>query len=148
MSEEVREIQTEQDNDFKYVMMDVGNLYFGARFSFGELLKEEMVPFKMKAILTHYVLKEADAETTLESQFYYMEKGTFLYDTFIQLKTKVKVNVLTEKKGLLRKKKQVYEERTLPLKELAEMNLAKKKAAGMIIREIVISKLGMMTFSL
>lgn len=102
----------------------------------------------MKAILTHYVLKEADAETTLESQFYYMEKGTFLYDIFIQLKTKVKVNVLTEKKGLLRKKKQVYEERMLPLKELAEMNLAKKKAAGMIIREIVISKLGMMTFSL
>lgn len=98
MSEENKEMVQNQDNDFKYVMLDVGNLYLGARFSFGELLEEEMVPFKMKAILTHYILKEADAETTLESQFYYMEKGTFLYDTFIQLRTKVKVNILTEKK--------------------------------------------------
>lgn len=32
MSEEVREIQTEQDNDFKYVMIDVGNLYFEQGF--------------------------------------------------------------------------------------------------------------------
>lgn len=148
MSEENKEMVQNQDNDFKYVMLDVGNLYLGARFSFGELLEEEMVPFKMKAILTHYILKEADAETTLESQFYYMEKGTFLYDTFIQLRTKVKVNILTEKKSLFRGKKQVYEEKILSLKELAEMNLARKKAAGVIIREIVISKLGMMTFSL
>lgn len=148
MSEENKELMQNQEDDFKYVMMDVGNLYLGARFSFGELLEEEMVPFKLKAILNHYILKEADRETTLESQFYYMEQGTFLYDTFLQLKTKIKVNILTEKKGLFRGKKQVYEEKVFSLKELAEMNLARKKAKGMIIREIIISKLGMMTFSL
>ena len=82
-----------QDNDFKYVMMDVGNLYLGARFSFDELLSQEMVPFKFKTIINHYILKEADRETTLESQFYYMEKGTFLYDVFTQLRTRVKINV-------------------------------------------------------
>ena len=41
----------------------------------------------------------------------------------------------------------VYTEKILTLKELAEMNLARKKASGMIIREIIVSKLGLMTFS-
>lgn len=145
MSEEKKEA-AERDTDFKYVMMDVSNLYLGARFSFGELLEEEMVPFKMKTILSRYILKEAEPETSLESQFYYMEKRSFLYDTFFQLRTKVKVSMLVEKKGLLQKKKQVYEEKVFSLKEFSEMNLARKKAAGVIVREIIISKLGLMSF--
>lgn len=145
MSEEKKEA-AERDTDFKYVMLDVSNLYLGARFSFGELLEEEMVPFKMKTILSRYILKEAEPETSLESQFYYMEKGSFLYDTFFQLRTKVKVSMLVEKKGLLQKKKQVYEEKVFSLKEFSEMNLARKKAAGVIVREIIISKLGLMSF--
>ncbi len=136
-----------QDNDFKYVMMDTGNIYLGARFSYEELLSQEMVPFKLKTILNHYILKEANPETTLESEFYYMEKGTFLYDTFSQLKVKVKVNVRMEKKSLFGKTSWQYGEKILKLKELTEINLAKKKASGMIVREIIISKLGLMTFS-
>lgn len=136
-----------QDNDFKYVMMDVGNLYLGARFSFDELLSQEMVPFKFKTIINHYILKEADRETTLESQFYYMEKETFLYDIFSQLRTRVKINVQEEKKSLFGRTSIGYTEKTIPLKEFAEINLARKKASGVIVREIVISKLGMMTFS-
>ena len=65
----------------------------------------------------------------------------------LPFKIKVKVNVLTEKKSLFGKKKMVYTEKILTLKELTEMNLARKKASGMIIREIIVSKLGLMTFS-
>lgn len=136
-----------QDNDFKYVMMDTGNLYLGARFSFDELLSQEMVPFKFKAIINHYILKEANRETTLESQFYYMEKGTFLYDVFSQLKTKIKINVQEEKRSLVGGSKIRYVEKIISLKEFADINLARKKASGVIVREIIISKLGMMTFS-
>ncbi|MBO5054955.1 MAG: hypothetical protein J6C64_01170 [Lachnospiraceae bacterium] len=145
MSEEMKEAL--QDNDFKYVMMDTGNIYIGARFSYEELLAQEMVPFKLKTILNRYILKEANPDTTLESEFYYMKKDTFLYDTFCQLKVKVKVNVLVEKKTLFGKPGSRYEEKILKLKELTEINLAKKKASGMIVREIIISKLGLMTFS-
>ena len=136
-----------QDDDFKYVMMDMGNLYLGARFTFGELLSQEMIPFKFKTILTHYLLKEADSDTSLESQFYYLEKDTFLYDTFVQLKVRVRVSIQEEKKTFAGQRKLRYGERLLTLKELTDMNLARKKASGMIIREIVISKLGLMTFS-
>lgn len=136
-----------QDNDFKYVMADAGSIYLGARFSFRDLMEQEMVPFKLKAIMTHYILKEVDQDNTLESQFYYLESGNFLYETLRQLKLKVKVNVQEEKKTLFGKTKFVYVEKILSLKELTEMNLAKKKASGMIIREIIVPKLALMTFS-
>ncbi len=140
-------MQNTHDDDFKYVMMDTGSIYLGAKCTFGELMEHEMVPFKLKAIMTHYVFKEADADTSLESQFYYMEPGTFLYDTFVQLRTKLKVNILAEKKNLFGKTKMQYTEKIYSLKEFADMNLARKKASGVIVSEIIISKLGMMTFS-
>ena len=133
--------------DFKYVMQDNGNIYLGAKYSFQELLEEEMVPFKLKAIISQYVLKEADRDTTLESQFYYLEPEGFLYETFRQLKVKVKVQRQKERKTLFGKKKLEYKEEILSLKELTEINLARKKGSGMLIREIVISKLAMMTFT-
>lgn len=146
--DEKQRMEELQDTDFKYVMQDTGNIYIGARLTYAELMDQEMLPFKMKTIIQHYFLKETSLETTLESEFYYLENGSFLYETFAQLRIKVKVNVLTEKKSLFGKKKMVYTEKILTLKELTEMNLARKKASGMIIREIIVSKLGLMTFSI
>ncbi len=134
--------------DFKYVLQDTGNLYLGAGFSYEELVEAEMVPFKLKAILSHYILKESSPDTTLESEFYYLKEDTFLYETYRQLKVKVKGQVQAEKRSLLGKISLVYQEKVFTLPELTAMNLARKKASGMLIREIIISKLGMMTFSI
>lgn len=136
-----------QYEDCKYVMQDTGSIYVGAKYAYEELLEAEAVPFKLKAILTHYILKEASPQTTLESEFYYLEPGTFLYETWKQLKVRVKVQVQVEKKSLFGKKRMEYQEKILTLKELTEMNLARKKASGLLITEIILSKLGMMTFS-
>ena len=59
----------------------------------------------------------------------------------------MKVQVQVEKKSLFGKKRMEYQEKILTLKELTEMNLARKKASGLLITEIILSKLGMMTFS-
>lgn len=144
MAEEKKD--TIQDHDFKYVMIDTGNLYLGAKFTFRELLEQEMLPFKMKAIISHYLLKETDQENTLESQLYYLEKGNFLYDTLIQLKVKVKVTMPVEKKSLTGKSKSRYIEEIFPLAQLADMNPAGKKAAGIMIQEMIIPKLALMSF--
>lgn len=138
---------TTKYEDFKYVLQDTGNLYLGAGFSYEELLEAEMVPFKLKAIISHYILKESAPETTLESEFYYLREDSFLYETYRQLKTKVKVQIQREKRGLTGKTSVIYQEKVFTLPELTAMNLARKKASGMLIREIIISKLGMMTFS-
>lgn len=136
-----------QDNDFKYVMQDTGAIYLGARFSYSELLEEEMLSFKLKTIISQYILKDVEADTTLESHFYYMTEDTFAYKTYQELKVKVKVSIPRTKKTLTGKVHTVYRDELYPLKEFAKLNLAKKKQAGLIIREIVISKLGLMTFT-
>lgn len=133
--------------DYKYVMQDTGTLYLGAKYSYEELLEAESVPFKLKAILNYHILKNAACDTTLESEFYYLEPGSFFYETWRQLKIRAKVQMLVEKKGLFGKKKMVYREKVLSLNELTGMNLARKKASGLVIQEIMLSKLAMMAFS-
>lgn len=138
----------EQENrDYKYFMQDTGSIYLGARLSYAEILQDEMVNFKYKSIVEHYIFKDTDPETTLESQLYYMTKEQFSYRTYQQLKARVKISILEEKKGLFGRNKTVYQTKILPLSEFADMNLAQKKAKGVMVQELVLSKLALMSFS-
>lgn len=136
-----------QDNDFKYFMQDAGSIYLGARFSYAELLEQEMVSFKYKSIVEHYILKDTDPETTLESQLYYMTPDQFSYKTYRQLKARVKVSMLAQKRNLLGREKVVYENKAMKLEEVVSLNLAQKKKCGMIIQELILSKLALMGFN-
>ena len=136
-----------QDRDFKYMLQDTGQIYLGARFCYEELLGEEMLAFKLKTVISQYILKEVEASTTLESHFYYMTEDSFSYQTYRELKVKVKVSIPEEKRSLTGKVRTVYKDKVYTLKELAELNLARKKQLGLIIREIAVSKLGLMTFT-
>ena len=60
------------EDDFKYYMQDIERNYFGARYSYQEILDNEMAPFKFKTIITKYLKDEVDLDTKLESHFYYI----------------------------------------------------------------------------
>lgn len=136
--------------DYKYVMLDTAFLYLGAKYSYGELVENEDVPFKMRAALERYILPEMDPETTLESHFYHMDSKEFSYKTYHQLKIKVKVSRLVEKKGFfgLGKVKRVYTSELIPLEKFVAMTKSQKEHDGILIQEIVISKLALMGFVL
>lgn len=136
-----------ENRDYKYFMQDTGSVYLGGKLSYAEILQDEMVNFKFKSIVEHYIFKDTDPGTTLESHLYYMTKDQFSYRTYEQLRAKVKVNILEEKKTFLGKKKTGYATKLMPLAELADMNLAQKKAKGVVIQELALSKLGLMAFS-
>lgn len=136
-----------ENRDYKYFMQDVGAVYLGAKLSYTEILQDEMVNFKYKSIVEHYILKDTEPETTLESQLYYMTREQFSYRTYEQLKAKVKVSILEEKKTLFGKKKAGYVTEILPLAAFVDINLAQKKARGVVIQELILSKLGLMAFS-
>lgn len=138
----------QQNNDFKYFMQDTGNIYLGAKFSYTEILGQEMVTFKYKSIVEHYIFKDTDPETTLESQLYYMTQDQYSYKTYMQLKAKVKVSMMVQKRTLFGKPKMAYDNRVVKLDELVSMNLAKKKQCGLIVQELVLSKLAIMAFSI
>lgn len=145
MGKEEREII--QDNDFKYVLNDTGYIYIGARFSYKEMLEEEMIAFKLKTIISQYILKDVDEETTLESHFYYLTSDSFAYKTYRELKVKIKVSVPKEKRSLTGRVRYIYQDKVYTLKEFEELNLARKKQLGLIVREVIISKVGLMTFA-
>lgn len=132
--------------DYKYFMQDTGSVYLGAKLSYAEILQDEMVNFKYKSIVEHYIFKDTDPETTLESQFYYMTKEQFSYRTYEQLKARVKISILEEKKSLFGKKKTGYVTKTMPISDFADISLARKKAQGVVIQELILSKLGLMAF--
>ena len=106
-----------------------------------------MVTFKFKSIVEHYIMKDTDPETTLESQLYYMTPEQFSYKTYTQLKARVKVSLLVEKRGLLGRGGVKYENKVMKLDEFTGMNLAQKKKSGVVVQELILSKLSLMAFS-
>ena len=137
-----------ENKDYKYTMADYSNIYLGAKFSYRDVIEHPDVNFKLKAVIERYFLKDLDPDTTLESHFYYMTADEFATKTYLQLKVKVKFNVLEEKKGLFSKGKRVYTTKILPIHKFMEMNLAQKKAGGVVIQEIVFPKMALMGFVL
>ena len=128
-------------------MQDTGSLYVGAKYTYQEILEDEMVTFKFKSIVEHYIMKDTDPETTLESQLYYMTPEQFSYKTYTQLKARVKVSLLVEKRGLLGRGGVKYENKVMKLDEFTGMNLAQKKKSGIVVQELILSKLSLMAFS-
>lgn len=140
-------IQSKQEyKDYKYVMQDTGTIYLGGKFTYEEIMERTDITFKIKAIIEHYMTKEIDLTTSLESHFYYMEQKSFAARTYEQLKVRLKVSELTEKKCLFGKKKIVYTEKEYKLMDFINIVPEEKKKKGMVIQEIAFPKMALLMF--
>lgn len=130
--------------DYKYMIQDISNVYLGAKYTYEELIEDERIPFKIKSLVNRYIKPElAGEDLSLESHFYYMEGQGFAYQTFLQLKTRVKISILEEKKGFGGRGRREYTTRTLALKDFVKMPPAEKEEKGVLIQEIAFSKLAL-----
>lgn len=143
--------------DHKYSMQDTARLYIGSKYTFSELLDEEELSFKFRLVIERYILPEADKEDTLETHLYYLEPDSFLVKVYRQMKAKVKVNVIEEKRpfpgfgrggatgrvesGAAGKKR--YVTKQLTVEELAKVPPARKEEQGYVIQELSVSKLAL-----
>lgn len=132
--------------DYKYSMQDTGTFYVGAKYTLNEIIEEEGITFKFRLIVERYILPEADLEDTLESHLYYLDPKDFLVKIYKQLKARIKVNVIEEKKPLLGRPAKAYTTKLLTIEELAAIPVHEKEAMGMVIQELSVSKLAMMAF--
>ena len=132
--------------DYQYRMQDVSRIYVGCKYTFGELLEEEEIPFKLRLVMERYILPEADPGDTLESHLYYLVPESFLVKIYRQMKARVKVNLIREKKALpgfgAGGKKQ-YVTKTLTMEELVSLPPAQKERQGYVIQELSVSKLAL-----
>ena len=136
-----------QYEDFKYVIADLSRIYFGARYSYRELTASEDVSFKLRMIFRTWMLKEVEEDTTLESHLFYLEKDTMSYEVFHQLGARVRVTYPVYK-NRMGKQEKIYQEKILFLSELCSLSPQEKQKRGFLIRELQISKLRLMQFSL
>lgn len=132
--------------DYKYSMQDIGRLYVGSKYTLGELLEDEEVLFKFRMVVQRYILPEADLEDTLETHLYYLPPESFLVKIYRQMKARIKVNVIEEKKGLSglgRGGKRQYVTRQMDIEQLAGISPAEKERQGIVIQELSVSKLAL-----
>ena len=132
-----------KDDDFKYYMQDLERNYFGARYSYDELLQNEMVPFKLKSIITKYIKDYVDHDVTLESHFYHMTKETYDYRIYKQLRSRIRVSQYKDET----KPEKGFKEKIYTIESLVKISPEEKEKMGMIVREIIISKLALFGFS-
>ena len=132
--------------DYKYCMQDVSSLYIGSKYTFSELLEDETVPFKFQLLVERYIMPEADPEDTLESHLYYLEEKSFLVKIYRQLKARAKVNFIQTKKGLGGREKKAYTTKLLPVEQLVKLSVEEKEQIGLVVQELVLSKLALMGF--
>lgn len=131
------------ENDFKYYMQDIERYYFGARYSYSELLNNEMVPFKYKTIITKYLKDEVDYETTLESHLYYMNTEGFDYRIYKQLRARVRTSMYKDPE----KREKGFKEKVYTIEQLVKLDKEEKEKLGIIVRELIFSKLALFGFS-
>ena len=132
--------------DGRYVMQDVGTLYVGTKYLFGEILENEEIPFKFRLLCERYLLPEADREDSLETHLYYLDSKSFLVKIFKQLRAKVKINVLVEKKDRQGRVSKEYVTKNLTVEELTKLSPQEKEAQGVVIQELAVSKFALMAF--
>lgn len=131
--------------DYKYSMQDVSSLYVGAKYTLGELLAEEEITFKFRLIVERYILPKADVEDTLETHLYYLEPDSFLVQIYKQLKARIKVNVIEDKRTITGKTKREYTTQTYTIEQLTAMPPAEKEKKGLVVQELKVSKLAMLS---
>ena len=139
-----------ENNDYKYEMNDLSVLYYGAKYSYGEILKDTVTSYKLKRIISDYLLKDISPETTLESHFFYMtpeDPEDRSLEVYEQLKAKVRVSVPEIRKKLFGGEERIYREKIVPVQEFAGIPAEEKKRLGIVIQEIQLSKLALMTFT-
>lgn len=129
----------------KYCMQDVGTLYLGTKYTLGQLLEEEDISFKLRLLVEQYILPKADPEDTLETHLYFLEKGSFLIKIYQQLKARVRINILEDKKTFRGSRKE-YTTKVVTVEKLADMSPAEKEKRGVVVQELSVSKLALMTF--
>ena len=110
------------EEDFKYCMQDMERDYFGARYTYQELMQNELVPFKFKTIIERYLVRDIDRDTSLESHFYHMTKENPEYRVYRQLKARVRVTQIKNRKS----SQTEYTEKVYTLEQLTALSQEKK----------------------
>ena len=131
--------------DFKYCIQDSNCLYIGTKYTLNEIAEDEEILFKFRRVCAESFKNGSDGEDTLETMLYYLKPDDFRLQVLKQMRAKVRVSLIKEKKSLFGKAKKEYVTIYIPVTEMASMDVTEKEAGGMAISELRVNKLALMT---
>lgn len=133
--------------DFKYILQDVGHVYFGRELTYQEILEREDVPFKFKAILSAYISKESSFDVKFTDHLMSIDQEGFGFQIYKQLKMQIRIFYKEEKKGLFGTSTK-WVHKTCNLEQFCNEYSKKIDYDTVMIEDISISKLALMTISI
>lgn len=128
----------EKDNDFKYVLQEFARTMIGAKYTYGELLDAERIPFKFQTIVDRLILPYADPDMTIEDHLLSITKDDKNFRIYDNLKLKIKYFMHAPKGG--------FKEHTDEIKEFVKKR--ENWTDGCMVQEIIISNLALMGFKM
>jgi len=134
------------NNDFKHVMHDLTNIYIGGKLSYAELMNMDEVPFKLKSIFSHNMLKEVAGDTCLENHIFYINDTDLSYFVYKQLKARFKLSIFSEDghgKG-----KPGYKAYEYKIDEIIKNEEIMSKKDQIIVEEMRITKMSLMSIQI
>ena len=151
----IRDLSDTIDRSFKYTMQDTTRIYVGGRMTYQEMIEWDDVPFKIKAIVNkEFVPNAGTTEITFAEHFKSLETDSFLFQVLKTLKTKIKVDIPTLKKGkssqsIIYKSKICTIEEYLSLVKDPKYTLVSEDGTEIspVTEEISFSKLAVMIYS-
>ena len=131
--------------DYKYCIQDTNCVYVGSKYTLNEIAENEDIAFKFRKVCAESLKKDSDGEDTLESILYYLEPGDFRVQVLKQMRAKVRVNMIKEKKHLFGKPRKEYVTEFMSIPELVSMSVPEKEKVGLVIQEIRVNKLALLS---
>ncbi len=127
------------DNDYKHVIREMSKTMIGARFSYGEVVANERIPFKFQTIVDRYILPYEDANETIAEHMKKMTPDDKNYRVYEALRTNIRFyRPKTKGSG--------YEEVVYPVNEFVANHSGEQEK--ILIQEIVISNLALTAFKI
>ncbi len=130
-----------ENKDYKYVMHDLTNLYIGAKYSYDELMTLDEIPFKLKTLISRFILKEVAGDTRIEDHIFYMKETDMSYQIYKEMKVKFHLYVWKDEKDGA--KRNGYKRETYTMEEILNSEELKNKKDITIVEEMHITKLGL-----
>lgn len=136
-----------KNDDFKYIIQDMGNIYFGKELTYAEMMDRDDVPFKFKAIINVYISRETDLNKKMSVHLLEIDTNDFCYRIFEQLKLTVRVCFKEETRNFSGKKKEKWVHKICSMKQFCDEYRDKVKTQEMFIEDVSISKFSLMIIS-
>ena len=141
-------MDTQNKDDFKYVIQDAGCVYFGREPTYREMMDKDDVPFKFKAVISAHMAKDTNLDSRLTDHILKITEEAFSFRVYEQIRLTVRVCYKEQKRCLGGKIKDKWVHKSCLLGQFCREYRDRVNDGSVLIEDVSISKLALMALSI